>query len=278
MNWVGGSRSRMIFKQERQKQREFFEKKKMKSKMKLLESSCPQKASLSLDLLNLHVINKIAEKKERSKHTQHVDMCKRMETFSDLKSNVQLPMSPITVPSKICLDDSEIISSQTKTLECRTDENSQNYITKQDIKYEEKVYMTTEAESRNNFHSESNEKQSRQEMQPEFQQYLYGKCASDNGITLSTENITNYNKVKFPLLCSTSQLTKLSLFERGDDFSPNTSNLNKSGKRDVSVQCNFEQKHEFIGHFENNCIKAVDFPNNDKNVEATRRQSSPFEI
>ncbi|XP_075713366.1 regulator of DNA class I crossover intermediates 1 isoform X2 [Rhinoderma darwinii] len=180
MNWVGGSRSRMIFKQERQKQREFFEKKKMKSKMKLLESSCPQKASLSLDLLNLHVINKIAEKKERSKHTQHVDMCKRMETFSDLKSNVQLPMSPITVPSKICLDDSEIISSQTKTLECRTDENSQNYITKQDIKYEEKVYMTTEAESRNNFHSESNEKQSRQEMQPEFQQYLYGDSPLGN--------------------------------------------------------------------------------------------------
>ncbi|XP_077117165.1 regulator of DNA class I crossover intermediates 1 isoform X3 [Ranitomeya variabilis] len=131
MNWVGGSRSRMMFKQERQKQREFFEKKKMKSKLKLLESSYPTKASLSLDLLNLHVVNQISKRKEKSKYPQHVELCRRKDTFSDVRMNAQLPMSPITVPSKICLDDSEIMSSHSQTLDCSTDRKSQNLITNQ---------------------------------------------------------------------------------------------------------------------------------------------------
>ncbi|XP_073429636.1 regulator of DNA class I crossover intermediates 1 isoform X2 [Dendrobates tinctorius] len=121
----------MMFKQERQKQREFFEKKKMKSKLKLLESSYPTKASLSLDLLNLHVVNQISKKKEKCKRPQHVEICRRKDTFS---INTQLPMSPITVPSKICLDDSEIMSSHSQTLDCSTVRNSQNFITNQFIK------------------------------------------------------------------------------------------------------------------------------------------------
>ncbi|XP_056429641.1 uncharacterized protein C12orf40 homolog isoform X6 [Hyla sarda] len=107
---------------------EFFQKKKMKSKLKLLESSYPTQASLSLDVLNLHIINQISKKKERSKH---LDMGERNETFSNLRKNVQLPMSPINIPSKLCLDDPEAISLQAEAFECRTDQNLQS-ITKQD--------------------------------------------------------------------------------------------------------------------------------------------------
>ncbi|KAM4038779.1 regulator of DNA class I crossover intermediates 1 [Anomaloglossus baeobatrachus] len=228
MNWVGGSRSRMMFKQERQKQREFFQKKKMKSKLKLLESSNPPEPLLSLDLLNLHVVNQISKKKEKSKHPHHVDICKRKDKFSDVRMNVQLPMSPVTVPSKICLDDSEIMSSHSKTLDCRTDRNPQYYITNQELKHEEMVDTTSDGESRN-FLSESNKKQTRPQREPGFQHSLYDKFTScKNNITLSQE------KVKLPLQSSTSHLTNLRLFEMQADLPPNVSNLNKNGKCDMA--------------------------------------------
>ncbi|KAM3674007.1 regulator of DNA class I crossover intermediates 1 [Ammospiza maritima maritima] len=66
MNWVGGSRSRIILKQERRKQKEYFERKKLKSKMKLLEVSSPKSSAVSLDLLNLYVVNQISTKKENT--------------------------------------------------------------------------------------------------------------------------------------------------------------------------------------------------------------------
>ncbi|MEE6481222.1 hypothetical protein FKM82_012788 [Ascaphus truei] len=108
MNWVGGSRNRIIFKQERRKQKEFFERKKLKSKLKLLNSTSPKSSSFSLDLLNLYVVNQIASKKEiTNTKAVHVDMS-RGTTFPVGRHNVELPMSPTTVPSKICLEDCEI--------------------------------------------------------------------------------------------------------------------------------------------------------------------------
>ncbi|XP_069812221.1 regulator of DNA class I crossover intermediates 1 [Dendropsophus ebraccatus] len=234
MNWVGGSRSRMVFNQERQKQREFFQKKKMKSKLKLLELSYSTQASPSLDLLNLQVINQISKKKERSKHPQHVDMCRTKDTISDLRKNVQLPMSPITIPSKICLDDSEITSLQAEILGSRTDQNLQNYITKQELIYEEKIDMTTEAKSRSDFHNETNVKEIRQELEFGCQHCLYGKCKNDNnGVIFPSQILKLDNKVK----C----LSTLSLCEMQNKFSPRVSKVNLSGKQDVAVQCCFEQ-------------------------------------
>ncbi|XP_075455878.1 regulator of DNA class I crossover intermediates 1 isoform X3 [Ascaphus truei] len=108
MNWVGGSRNRIIFKQERRKQKEFFERKKLKSKLKLLNSTSPKSSSFSLDLLNLYVVNQIASKKEiTNTKAVHVDMS-RGTTFPVGRHNVELPMSPTTIPSKICLEDCEI--------------------------------------------------------------------------------------------------------------------------------------------------------------------------
>ncbi|XP_056429642.1 uncharacterized protein C12orf40 homolog isoform X7 [Hyla sarda] len=150
---------------------EFFQKKKMKSKLKLLESSYPTQASLSLDVLNLHIINQISKKKERSKH---LDMGERNETFSNLRKNVQLPMSPINIPSKLCLDDPEAISLQAEAFECRTDQNLQS-ITKQELIFEEKFDMTTEAKRRDAIQSESNVKQIRQELKQRFQHCLHDK-------------------------------------------------------------------------------------------------------
>ncbi|XP_075064933.1 regulator of DNA class I crossover intermediates 1 isoform X2 [Mixophyes fleayi] len=156
MNWVGGSRNRIIFKQERQKQKEFFERKKLKSKLKLLKSASPKKTLLSLDLLNLYVINQISNKKEKNKKPQHVDICK--ETFFGGRDNGELPMSPITVPSKICLDDSEIISSQMPTIECRMNPDTLNYQSNQVSNNEDKRDLTNEANRRIDFNTKFTKK------------------------------------------------------------------------------------------------------------------------
>nr|XP_033814763.1 uncharacterized protein C12orf40 homolog [Geotrypetes seraphini] len=108
MNWVGGSRTRIMLKQERRRQKEFFEKKKLKSKMEMLEGSIsPSKNnSVSLDLLNLYVVNQISMKKEGNSilsKAVHVDMNRGIK-IPHRKCNVELPVSPSTIPSKICLD------------------------------------------------------------------------------------------------------------------------------------------------------------------------------
>nr|XP_025039027.1 uncharacterized protein C12orf40 homolog [Pelodiscus sinensis] len=108
MNWVGGSRSRIILKQERRKQKEFFEKKKLRSKMKLLGVSSPPKSSaVSLDLLNLYVVNQISTKKDpadRVRKPVHVDMNRELKT-PIRRHNIELPMSPQPTSSKTGLVD-----------------------------------------------------------------------------------------------------------------------------------------------------------------------------
>ncbi|XP_067420700.1 regulator of DNA class I crossover intermediates 1 [Emydura macquarii macquarii] len=108
MNWVGGSRSRIILKQERRKQKEYFEKKKLRSKMKLLGVSSPSKSStVSLDLLNLYVVNQIATKKDNADRVRkpvHVDMNRGIKA-PIRRHNIELPMSPQRTSSKIGLDD-----------------------------------------------------------------------------------------------------------------------------------------------------------------------------
>ncbi|XP_071888854.1 regulator of DNA class I crossover intermediates 1 isoform X6 [Anas platyrhynchos] len=97
MNWVGGSRSRVILKQERRKQKEFFEKKRLKSKMKLLETSSPKSSAVSLDLLNLYVVNQISTKKDSTvnqKKPVHIDITGHLKA-PVRRYNLDLPKSPL---------------------------------------------------------------------------------------------------------------------------------------------------------------------------------------
>ncbi|XP_032349197.1 uncharacterized protein C12orf40 homolog isoform X1 [Camelus ferus] len=110
MNWVGGSRTRVLIKQERRKQKEYFEKKRLKSKMKLLGVLSPVKNSaVSLDLLNLYMVNQISCQKKTSETARkpvHVNMNRDIK-MPLRKHDLELPMSPHCVPSNLCIDDIE---------------------------------------------------------------------------------------------------------------------------------------------------------------------------
>ncbi|XP_056369490.1 uncharacterized protein C12orf40 homolog [Oenanthe melanoleuca] len=106
MNWVGGSRSRIILKQERRKQKEYFERKKLKSKMKLLEVSSPKSSAVSLDLLNLYVVNQISTKKDNTENMRkpvHIDITEEKKPIR--RHNLELPTSPLRTQHKSNLDD-----------------------------------------------------------------------------------------------------------------------------------------------------------------------------
>ncbi|XP_025021677.1 uncharacterized protein C12orf40 homolog [Python bivittatus] len=107
MNWVGGSRRRIMLTKERRKQKDFFEKEKLKSKIKLLGVSPCKSSAVSLDLLNLYVVNQISTKKENTDSIRkpiHVDI--NRETQIPLrKQNVEFPKSPECRPTKLFLDD-----------------------------------------------------------------------------------------------------------------------------------------------------------------------------
>ncbi|XP_068128791.1 regulator of DNA class I crossover intermediates 1 isoform X2 [Hyperolius riggenbachi] len=150
-------RKRIIFKHERQKQKEFFEKKKLSSKLKLLESSSSKNPATSLDLLNLYIVNQISSKKEMDKKPQHVNMSKTALVHGN--DNATLPMSPITIPSKLCLDDSEIVSSQVKTAEGTMKSDTSNYPSKQELNSEENVDVSADDKSRREFHMNFSKRQ-----------------------------------------------------------------------------------------------------------------------
>ncbi|XP_052603340.1 uncharacterized protein C12orf40 homolog [Peromyscus californicus insignis] len=102
------SRTRVLIKQERRKQKEYFEKNKLKSKMKLLGVFSPVKnTTASLDLLNLYMVNQISSKKETPetmKRPTYVNMNRDLK-IPLRKHELELPMSPHCVPSKLCIDD-----------------------------------------------------------------------------------------------------------------------------------------------------------------------------
>ncbi|XP_016056922.1 PREDICTED: uncharacterized protein C12orf40 homolog [Miniopterus natalensis] len=102
--------TRVLLKQEKRKQKEYFEKKRFKSKMKLLGVLSPVKnSSVSLDLLNLYVVNQISCQKktpETLRKPVHVNMNRDVK-MPLKKHDLELPMSPPRVPSKLCIDDIE---------------------------------------------------------------------------------------------------------------------------------------------------------------------------
>ncbi|KAF7246708.1 hypothetical protein EYD10_07374, partial [Varanus komodoensis] len=107
MNWVGGSRKRIMITKERRKQKDFFEKKRLKSKMKMLRESPFQNSAVSLDLLNLYVVNQISTKK---KYTGSIQKPVQVDINRGVKiplrrHNVELPNSPEHRPPEPLLDD-----------------------------------------------------------------------------------------------------------------------------------------------------------------------------
>ncbi|XP_053518007.1 uncharacterized protein C12orf40 homolog [Artibeus jamaicensis] len=97
-------------KQDKRKQREYFEKKRLRSKMKSLGVLSPvQNSTVSLDLLNLYVVNQISCQKkipETVRKPVHVNMNRDIK-MSLRKHDLELPMSPPLVPSNLCIDDIE---------------------------------------------------------------------------------------------------------------------------------------------------------------------------
>ncbi|XP_067324482.1 regulator of DNA class I crossover intermediates 1 [Anolis sagrei] len=110
MNWVGGSRKRIILNKEKRKQKEFFEKEKLKSKMKLLGVSPLKKSAVSLDLLNLYVVNQISTRKDNTDDIRkpvHVEINRGIK-YPLRKHNVELPKSPECRRSKSFSDDIQL--------------------------------------------------------------------------------------------------------------------------------------------------------------------------
>uniref|UniRef100_UPI00398E5B4D regulator of DNA class I crossover intermediates 1 isoform X2 n=1 Tax=Pristiophorus japonicus TaxID=55135 RepID=UPI00398E5B4D len=140
MNWVGGVRNRIKLKQQKRQQKEFFEKKKLKSKLKLLGPPLsPQRNSaVSWDLLTLHIVNRIAAKKEYtdvSNKIIQVDM-KKDTKMPIRRHNIELPMSPCSTPSQIFREESQC-STQEKEWSNRT----KHFANTANLKYGEQRFL-----------------------------------------------------------------------------------------------------------------------------------------
>ncbi|KAJ6666295.1 hypothetical protein lerEdw1_000567 [Lerista edwardsae] len=93
-------RKRIMLTKERRKQKDFFEKERLKSKMKLLDVSPLKNSGVSLDLLNLYVVNQIATRKELPDKVQkpaYVDINRGIK-IPQRRHNVELPKSPESRP------------------------------------------------------------------------------------------------------------------------------------------------------------------------------------
>ncbi|XP_063073105.1 uncharacterized protein LOC134463770 isoform X1 [Engraulis encrasicolus] len=113
MNWVGGSRKRIMMKNDTKKQREYFAQKRLQKKLQTLglPTSPKREGSGSMDLVTLFIVNQIASKKP-------TNIQPKVAHFKDLKGPkkakpgelLALPMSPCS-PSRLALAEAQPIHS-----------------------------------------------------------------------------------------------------------------------------------------------------------------------
>ncbi|XP_042322593.1 uncharacterized protein C12orf40 homolog isoform X2 [Sceloporus undulatus] len=115
---------RIMLTKEKRRQKDFFEKEKLKSKMKLLGVSPLKSSAVSLDLLNLYVVNQISARKDNTDNIRkpvHVEINRGIK-HTLRRYNVELPKSPECRSSKPFLDDvqyrvqQEVIENRQKYL------------------------------------------------------------------------------------------------------------------------------------------------------------------